>query len=431
MNAPVVAKIGRSIVAASAVATLTRGGAIDSLQVIVLVLVNTILRYARFVRFDRKSEHVREHMVNAIEKNKGVQEDADGRDAADSPLNDLPSTKDITHFAISVTGGDSSPVVKNLVPGAEKFKFQGDDYSESSARWIGPPSSSILRTTDISIFVTTDGQGAPEEGGASLFIARGTSHIDDAASEKRMQIGITDGSSGLATLYAEFGTDRVEVPYPRSTTIRTHYMTRRAGRVKVGYFEPFTKLADESTYADAKDSIRNENAQAVLANAQKDNVGKILSIIVYKSDMGDDIQRVRTGISTYVFKNFPAYRTLNASKQELEVKMREKVETPPFSGEGVIRHCASVADWSLFNPATTSSACRAAIKDSCEKKPSQPGCECWDENSAAFRTEECATLRSLYDGVRKPELPGAGPTPEPSGIKYAQPPTIMEYILPL
>jgi hypothetical protein len=55
-----------------------------------------------------------------------------------------------------------------------------------------------------------------------------------------------------------------------------------------------------------------------------------------------------------------------------------------------------VKDWTRPNFRMVSDECRKSVADHC-KHPKSEGCECWDQDTDAYRRPACVTYRALFD----------------------------------
>lgn len=267
--------------------------------------------------------------------------------------------------------------------------------SDSTNKWEGPESSTIIKLDQVSVFVTTQNGITlpPDISYALLFCAHGSpteTGINTGSTDLKLEWLIGDNDAPF--LVAKYGKDSVAVEYDDpGMTPRTHYVIRTEEKLVVGFFDAVTRR-ERKEGKGISVAIRPDDTRAISVNSSGQAI-KPRSLLIYNSDVTDHITDVKNFIAEDVLRDNSVVKEKNSKIRELQTQ----VTSPRF--KGVEDACSSVTNWARFDAVQVSTACRTAIRTSCEADKTQSGCECWDEDRAIHSTPECDARRTMY-GVK-------------------------------
>ena len=356
---------------------------------------------------------------------------------------DMPTSENLVHF---VTPTDDGTNCVDLVNGSQEQPFAVTARSVPRAPiWAGPSAKSMMSTESeqakVSVFVTLDGSmdtasvGTAIGARASLFLAYASDRRNTTrgvASEKWVQLAVHGLASRGHELRATFGDDVAAVEFPPTSHPRTVFMVRNAQSLRVGYFDP-TGTAEDGASTDSRQGPLLMSEQPVMINATGAQIGGIISLVVYQDSVQDVVNQVRAGIARHTLLNNSHYREVRETVMNLNDEIDARKKQPRYAGAGVADACADITDWTAFDPVLATSACRDAIRESCEDDPSQKHCRCWDDSFELKESVECAAMRAVFgaDGetiqapatCAGPESPPAAAVPLPPGKSWLSRPS--------
>jgi hypothetical protein len=301
----------------------------------------------------------------------------------------LPRTNRLVAFAYS--NGDGKIANSPRVPASGAFAVKADRELFSTV--VGPRSDTVLRKSDVAIFVTV-GDNAQRAGEVSLFLAKCNAVLEDGGAERRVEMALRDRKSGAGrVLVGTYGSDALEVVFEDTVTARTYYMIRANGKLTVGVAEPFTSAGHENE-TDTTAVVVNQSTQPCQINGTGAKIGTVLNVAVYEGDVAAVKGDILRSLARHALESNELYGELRGQLDK-QREITEAMKRPRFAGADVARSCAKV-DWPSFDPASVGAECRRAIEASCKADAAQKGCECWDAENGAHATRECKLMRELY-----------------------------------
>lgn len=363
----------------------------------------------------------------------------------------MPNVAHLKNFAYMESGSDpSSGVARNvldLVDTASPFDIMRED-PPSRQRWRGPPSKTIFSGEPIeqfSVFVTVSHPQAEgvedkqsDEVRTVLFRARNNGKTVDASgsvNEKSTSIGFSRSpgqNPGQITLWGKHGGDEATIEMPMSSSVRTVYLLKAPGTLYIGYFDAFSNDAGENS-VETHDAVYGQSLQPIMLNEGQRALGRIISVVLYTQNIRARLEDAKEGIRAHAMRENDLYVQAAKELRDARDALHRAKTQPRFSG--VAERCRDVEDWSRFDPVSTTPECRRAVRESCLADPLQVGCECFKPDSDVYTDTTCEGQRLVY-GVQPtqpeeiPDPPTAKPDPKPSE-KFAKPPTLLQYLMPL
>jgi hypothetical protein len=330
----------------------------------------------------RYRTHTREGMAPA-------DDGPDGEDRSVESAIRLPRTNMLIVFAHTNNAGKITNSPRFAAGGAFAVKADRELFSTV----VGPRSDTVLRKSDVAIFVTI-GDNAQRAGDVSLFLAKCNAVLEDGGAEQRVEMALRDRKSGSGrVLVGTYGSDTLDVVFEDTVTARTYYMIRANGKLTVGVSEPFTSTAHENE-TDTTAVVVNQSTQPCQINGTGAKIGTVLNVAVYEGDVSAVNGDILRSLARHALESNELYGELRGQLDK-QREITDAMKRPRFGGEDVARACANV-EWPSFDPPTAGAECRRAIDASCKTDAAQRGCECWDAQSEVFATRECMLLRELY-----------------------------------